>query len=78
MGLKKANIIIMYLRVCTVLCGGNIDTTILGRCLERGLAADSRLVQFAVVVKDAPGGIAKLTKLLSDHGARYVRRTVNS
>lgn len=56
-------------KVCTVLCGGNIDTTILGRCLERGLAADSRLVQFAVVVKDAPGGIAKLTKLLSDHGA---------
>ena len=38
------------------LCGGNIDTTVLGRCLERGLAADGRLVKFTVTVSDRPGG----------------------
>ena len=50
------------------LCGGNIDTTILGRCLERGLTADGRLLKFSVVASDRPGGIAELCKLLADVG----------
>lgn len=50
------------------LCGGNIDTTILGRCLERGLAADGRLVKFSVTVSDRPGGIADLAACLKDIG----------
>ena len=57
-------------RVVTILCGGNIDTTVLGRCLERGLAADGRLLSFTVVVKDAPGGMNSLTQMLTDTGAR--------
>jgi len=51
------------------LCGGNIDTTVLGRVLDRGLAADQRLVNFYATVSDRPGGISKLTALLSEHGA---------
>lgn len=51
------------------LCGGNIDTTVLGRVLDRGLAADKRLVNFYATVSDRPGGIAKLTMLLSEEGA---------
>ncbi|KAL7559696.1 hypothetical protein ACA910_017599 [Epithemia clementina (nom. ined.)] len=51
------------------LCGGNIDTTVLGRVMDRGLAADERLVQFHATVSDRPGGIAKLTTLLSEQGA---------
>lgn len=56
-------------RIVIPLTGGNIDTTILGRCLERGLAADGRLVQFSVTVSDRPGGIAELTTLLAKVGA---------
>ncbi|VDM49095.1 unnamed protein product [Toxocara canis] len=56
-------------RVVVVLSGGNIDTTVLGRAIERGLAADSRLVQFDVVVSDRPGGIAELAALLTHQGA---------
>lgn len=52
------------------LCGGNIDTTALGRVIERGLAADGRLIRFVVTVSDRPGGIAELTKLLADMGVR--------
>lgn len=48
--------IFSFLRVVIPLCGGNIDTTVLGRCLERGLAADGRLVKFTVTVSDRPGG----------------------
>ena len=40
------------------LCGGNIDTTTLGRVIDRGLAADDRLCNFTATVSDRPGGIA--------------------
>lgn len=55
-------------RVVIPLCGGNVDTPVLGRVLERGLATDGRLVRFDAVVSDRPGGIAALTKLLADNG----------
>ena len=57
-------------RVVIALCGGNIDTTILGRSIERGLAVDGRLVRFVVTVSDRPGGIAELAKLLANMGGR--------
>ena len=60
--LKGKNIVIP-------LCGGNIDTTVLGRVIERGLAADNRLRNFTVKVSDRPGGIGRLTTLLGNHGA---------
>ncbi|XP_071439073.1 L-threonine ammonia-lyase [Hetaerina americana] len=55
-------------RVVLPLCGGNIDTTILGRCLERGLAVDGRLLKFKVTVSDRPGGITELCRLMSTLG----------
>ena len=55
--------------VVVMLCGGNIDTTVLGRSLERGLAADGRLVRFCVCLKDRPGSLCDLTKLLREHNA---------
>lgn len=58
------------LRVVIPLCGGNIDTTVLGRSLERGLAADKRLLRFVVQVTDRPGGIAELTRLVASIGVR--------
>ena len=57
-------------RVVVPLCGGNIDTTALGRVLERGLAAEGRLVRFVVTVSDRPGGISELTRIISDLGVR--------
>ncbi|XP_014475168.1 PREDICTED: L-threonine ammonia-lyase isoform X2 [Dinoponera quadriceps] len=55
-------------RVVLLLCGGNIDTTVLGRCLERGLAAEGRLLKFTVTVSDRPGGIAELCTTLASIG----------
>ncbi|OAD56869.1 L-threonine dehydratase catabolic TdcB [Eufriesea mexicana] len=55
-------------RVVLPLCGGNIDTTILGKCLERGLAAEGRLLKFMVTVSDRPGGIAELCRMLASIG----------
>lgn len=50
------------------MCGGNIDTTVLGRVLDRGLAADGRLVRFSTTVPDRAGGIADLTRAIGDEG----------
>jgi threonine dehydratase len=55
-------------KVCVLLCGGNVDTTVLGRVIDRGLAADQRLVRFAATVSDRPGGIARLAKDMADIG----------
>eukprot|EP00128_Syssomonas_multiformis_P008837 Colp12_sorted_trinity150504_noHs@25985 len=55
-------------KVVVPLCGANIDTTVLGRCLERGLAADGRLCRFACTVPDRPGGVATLCKLMAECG----------
>lgn len=44
-------------KVVLLVCGGNIDTTTFGRCLERGLAAEGRLMKFTVTVSDRPGAV---------------------
>jgi threonine dehydratase len=40
-----------FLRVVVPLCGGNIDTTVLGRVLEHGLVADKRLLKVWLIVR---------------------------
>ena len=52
------------IRVVIVCSGGNIDTSIFGRCLERGLAAEGRLIKFNIEVPDCPGGLNKLCEIL--------------
>ena len=61
---------LLHGRVVIPLCGGNIDTTVLGRCLERGLAADGRLCRFVATVSDRAGGIAELTSRIASIGVR--------
>lgn len=53
-------------RVALLLCGGNIDSTVLGRVIEYGLAADGRLSRFRTRISDRPGGLASLAKMLAD------------
>jgi len=56
-------------RVALVLCGGNIDLTILDRLIETGLVTDGRLARFTVAISDRPGGLAKLTAVIASTGA---------
>jgi len=56
-------------RVVLLLCGGNIDLSVLDRIIERGLVADGRLCRFTAVVSDRPGGLAKLAQLVAQAGA---------
>jgi threonine dehydratase len=56
-------------KVVLPICGGNVDTPVLGRVLERGLAADHRLIRFTATVSDRPGGIAAFSRTIADAGA---------
>ncbi|HQU49171.1 MAG TPA: threonine ammonia-lyase [Casimicrobiaceae bacterium] len=56
-------------RVVLVLCGGNIDLTILDRVIETGLVTDGRLARFSVSISDRPGGLARLTSVIAETGA---------
>lgn len=56
-------------KVVLPLCGGNIDINILGRIIERGLAADGRLCRFSAVISDRPGGLSQFTGLIAQEGA---------
>ncbi len=56
-------------RVVLVLCGGNIDLTMLDRVIEVGLVADGRLSRFTVSISDRPGGLARLAEVIASAGA---------
>ena len=59
-------------RVAVLVCGGNIDVTLLARIMERGLVKDGRLVRLRVHLPDYPGALHRLTGILATHRANIV------
>jgi threonine dehydratase len=55
-------------KVVLLLCGGNIDLTILSRLIDAALVADGRLARFYAEISDRPGGLATFASLLKDIG----------
>jgi threonine dehydratase len=63
---------LMGKRVAVLVCGGNIDVTLLARIIERGLVKDGRLVRLRVHLPDYPGALHRLTGILAEHRANIV------
>ncbi|NBW97352.1 MAG: threonine ammonia-lyase [Planctomycetia bacterium] len=63
-------------KVVILLCGGNIDTSMLDRVIDHGLVADGRRWRFSTRVSDRPGGIARLSAVIAAAGAN-VREIVH-
>jgi len=59
-------------KVVVLVCGGNIDVTLLSRIIERGLVKDGRLVRLRVHLPDYPGALNRLTGILAQHRANIV------
>ena len=59
-------------KVGLLVCGGNIDVTLLSRIIERGLVKDGRLVRLRVHLPDYPGALHRLTGILAQHRANIV------
>jgi threonine dehydratase len=64
-------------KVAVLVCGGNIDVTLLARIIERGLVKDGRLVRLRVHLPDYPGALHKLTAILAQHRANIVETSYN-
>ena len=60
-----------------LVCGGNIDVTLLARIIERGLVQDGRMILLRIHLLDKPGALAELTTLLASHRANIVNTLYN-
>ncbi|MGH9407683.1 MAG: threonine ammonia-lyase [Terriglobia bacterium] len=59
-------------RTAVLVCGGNIDVTLLARIIERGLVKDGRMVRLRIHLLDRPGALHELTRIIAEHGANIV------
>ncbi len=60
-----------------ILSGGNIDITLLGVIIEKGLMKSYRKMQFKTILVDKPGSLQKLTETLSLVGANIINIDYN-
>jgi threonine dehydratase len=58
--------------VALILCGGNIDPTLLAKIIERGLARDGRMVRLRAMVRDRPGELARICQIVADSGGNIL------
>ncbi|HUU72024.1 MAG TPA: threonine ammonia-lyase [Burkholderiales bacterium] len=56
-------------KVGLVLCGGNIDPLTLSDIIERGMARSGRLTRLHVQMRDLPGSLASVTRVLGEVNA---------
>jgi threonine dehydratase len=59
-------------RTVALVCGGNIDVTLLARIIERGLVKDGRMVRLRIHLLDRPGALHELTRIIAEHRANIV------
>lgn len=64
-------------RVGVLVCGGNIDVTLLARIIERGLVQDGRMILLRIHLLDKPGALAHLTQLIAAHRVNIVNTLYN-
>ncbi len=64
-------------RVAVLVCGGNIDVTLLSRIIERGLVQDGRLIRLRIHLLDRPGALTDLTTIIASHRANIVDTLYN-
>ncbi len=60
-----------------LVCGGNIDVTLLARIIERGLVQDGRLILLRIHLLDRPGALTDLTRVIASHRVNIVNTLYN-
>jgi threonine dehydratase len=59
-------------KVGIVVCGGNIDTRLLGIVLQRQLVREQRLVTLRFEITDLPGTLGRIAGLIGEAGANII------
>ncbi len=54
------------LRTAVLVCGGNIDVSLLAMIIERGLVKDGRRTRLRIHLTDRPGALHGMTRILAD------------
>ena len=64
-------------KIGVLVCGGNIDVTLLARIIERGLVQDGRMILLRIHLLDKPGALSELTRLIAKHRVNIVNTLYN-
>ena len=75
--LQKRTSIASGAKTAVLVCGGNIDVTLLSRIIERGLVQDGRLIRLRIHLLDRPGALVELTQLIASHRVNIVDTLYN-
>ena len=60
-------------RVAVLVCGGNIDVSLLAKIIERGLLKDGRRTRLRIHLTDRPGSLHELTRIITEQRANIVQ-----
>ncbi|MBB6146012.1 threonine dehydratase [Silvibacterium bohemicum] len=60
-------------RTAVLVCGGNIDVSLLAKMIERGLVKDGRRTRLRIHLTDRPGSLHQLTRIIADARANIVQ-----
>jgi threonine dehydratase len=74
---QKTSVIPKGSKTAVLVCGGNIDVTLLSRIIERGLVQDGRMIRLRIHLLDKPGALADLTLLIAKYRANIVDTLYN-
>jgi threonine dehydratase len=60
-------------RTVVLVCGGNIDVSLLAKIIERGLVKDGRWMRLRIHLSDRPGALHQVTKIIAELSANIVQ-----
>ncbi len=59
-------------KVGLVVCGGNIDSRMLSTLIMRGLVRDGRISRLRFEIKDTPGQLSDISRIIDESGANVI------
>jgi threonine dehydratase len=75
--LQKRTSLPAGMKTAVLVCGGNIDVTLLSRIIERGLVQDGRMIRLRIHLLDRPGALVDLATLIASHRVNIVDTLYN-
>lgn len=63
--------------VVCVISGGNVDVNTVYRVIGNALATEGRRYSFNTIIQDKPGGLAELTKIISDKNGNILAANIS-
>jgi threonine dehydratase len=56
-------------RIALIVSGGNIDSLMLSKLIQKSLVEQGRIVRFSLIISDAPGSLARLLEQIASYRA---------